>query len=143
MVRAKYFTNSILRQVQTHKRRSMSTASTSFSPDYLQGDKTHFGFEEVPIDMKEEKVRDVFRNVADSYDVMNDFMSGGLHRLWKDELLNMTGVRSIAKAIRSSSPSLNTGSINDGKQTPMLSMLDVAGGTGDVAFRFLEAASCK
>ena len=60
--------------------------------DYVEGPTTHFGFEDVPIDQKESKVRSVFQNVAESYDVMNDLMSGGLHRYWKDELLSMTGV---------------------------------------------------
>lgn len=75
---------------------------------------------------------------------MNDFMSGGLHRLWKDELLNMTGVGSIAKALRSSSSPqpISSESTSTSTSNPLLSILDVAGGTGDVAFRFLEAASC-
>lgn len=122
------------------RRREFST-NASFPPDYVKGTTTHFGFEEVPIKKKEDKVRDVFKNVADNYDVMNDFMSGGLHRLWKDELLNMTGVGAIANALRSSS-SAQTRNSDKTKSPPLLSILDVAGGTGDVAFRFLEAASC-
>ncbi|KAJ3106397.1 2-hexaprenyl-6-methoxy-1,4-benzoquinone methyltransferase [Phlyctochytrium planicorne] len=61
-------------------------------------------------------VGQVFRNVADKYDVMNDFMSAGIHRLWKDHF------------VRTLSPSHNT------------KLLDVAGGTGDIAFRFLDYA---
>mmetsp|Transcript_12758 Transcript_12758/g.16167 ORF Transcript_12758/g.16167 Transcript_12758/m.16167 type:complete len:345 (-) Transcript_12758:89-1123(-) len=120
---------------------SFSQLSTTSTPeDYLKGTTTHFGFEEVLVNQKEEKVKDVFRSVADNYDVMNDFMSGGLHRLWKDELLNMTGVRSIASALRSSSHSHKEEQSEEAGH--LLSILDVAGGTGDVAFRFLEAASC-
>lgn len=123
---------------------SFSTNSSAPPTDYLKGSTTHFGFEDVPIGQKEDKVRDVFKNVADSYDVMNDFMSGGLHRLWKDELLNMTGVRAIGSALRSSSDTQKDASdaINEEKAGRLLSILDVAGGTGDVAFRFLEAAGC-
>ncbi|KAL2916422.1 hypothetical protein HK105_204178 [Polyrhizophydium stewartii] len=75
---------------------------------------THFGFRTVRKDDKETLVGEVFRNVADKYDVMNDFMSGGIHRLWKDHFIS-----SIAPS-------------------PTTQLLDVAGGTGDIAFRFLD-----
>lgn len=111
---------------------SLASSTTGSPPqDYVQGSTTHFGFENVPISEKESKVRNVFENVAESYDVMNDLMSGGLHRYWKDELLSMTGVGPICQALRSNT--LDKGEF---------SILDVAGGTGDVAFRFLEAAGC-
>ncbi|KAJ1953148.1 2-hexaprenyl-6-methoxy-1,4-benzoquinone methyltransferase [Linderina pennispora] len=75
---------------------------------------THFGFKTVPEAQKESLVRGVFSNVASNYDIMNDAMSMGIHRLWKDHL------------IRKMSPS------------PDAKLLDVAGGTGDIAQRFLE-----
>ncbi|KAI9352464.1 UbiE/COQ5 methyltransferase, partial [Zopfochytrium polystomum] len=75
---------------------------------------THFGFRTVPEDVKESLVGGVFSNVADKYDVMNDVMSGGVHRLWKDYF-----VRALAPG-------------------PDMQLLDVAGGTGDIAFRFLD-----
>lgn len=78
---------------------------------------THFGYEDVLEDEKAEKVHKVFSNVAKSYDNMNDAMSFGLHRLWKDELLRV---------------------LNPGHD---MSLLDVAGGTGDIAFRFLNYKS--
>jgi len=59
-------------------------------------------------------VGEVFSSVASSYDVMNDLMSGGIHRLWKDDL------------------------IRELQPTPRMHLLDVAGGTGDIAFRFLD-----
>jgi hypothetical protein len=105
-------------------------STTTLPPDYVKGSTTHFGFEEVPISAKEDKVKDVFKNVADNYDVMNDFMSGGLHRLWKDELLNMTGVKSIAKALRSTKIVQHESSGNPGDRNCLLNILDVAGGTG-------------
>ncbi len=94
--------------------------------------------------------------MADNYDVMNDFMSGGLHRHWKDELLRMTGVKSMAGALRRRGAAYAFSSLDDkdgrvggGKGKgggdvgiPLLSILDVAGGTGDVAFRFIDAANC-
>lgn len=103
----------------------LSSGSSSTSTPYISGDSTHFGYETVNVDEKEERVRRVFDNVADSYDVMNDLMSAGLHRCWKDSLLQMSGVTELARIAR--------------RVNRELSILDVAGGTGDVAFRFLEA----
>ena len=76
-----------------------------------------FGFERVALAEKQARVDDVFRSVAKRYDLMNDLMSGGLHRAWK------------AQAIAMLRPS----------RTRPFRHLDVAGGTGDVAFRVLEA----
>ncbi|PQE21460.1 ubiquinone biosynthesis methyltransferase coq5 protein [Rutstroemia sp. NJR-2017a BBW] len=84
---------------------------------------THFGFETVPEAEKEARVAGVFSNVAASYDAMNDFMSLGIHRLWKDHF-----VRSI-----------NPG--NSPTPAPGWKMLDIAGGTGDIAFRLLDHAT--
>ncbi|XP_061783769.1 2-methoxy-6-polyprenyl-1,4-benzoquinol methylase, mitochondrial [Nerophis lumbriciformis] len=75
---------------------------------------THFGFETVPEEEKAKKVYEVFENVAQKYDVMNDAMSLGIHRLWKDALLHAMHPQ------------------------PGTRLLDVAGGTGDIAFRFLD-----
>ncbi|HJP37609.1 MAG: bifunctional demethylmenaquinone methyltransferase/2-methoxy-6-polyprenyl-1,4-benzoquinol methylase UbiE [Gammaproteobacteria bacterium] len=69
---------------------------------------THFGYEEVATSQKAGRVRDVFDSVAQNYDLMNDLMSGGLHRLWKRFTLTKTGLRSGDYA------------------------LDVAGGTADL-----------
>ncbi|KAJ3278002.1 2-hexaprenyl-6-methoxy-1,4-benzoquinone methyltransferase [Borealophlyctis nickersoniae] len=77
---------------------------------------THFGFKTVPEDVKENLVGQVFGNVASKYDLMNDVMSGGVHRLWKDHF-----IRTLAPG-------------------PKTELLDVAGGTGDIAFRFLDYA---
>jgi len=77
---------------------------------------THFGYQEVPEDQKAGMVHGVFTNVASKYDIMNDVMSGGIHRLWKDAMMDWLAPR-------------------DGQK-----LLDVAGGTGDVAFRFLKRA---
>jgi demethylmenaquinone methyltransferase / 2-methoxy-6-polyprenyl-1,4-benzoquinol methylase len=77
-------------------------------------DKTHFGFEEVATGDKAERVRGVFDSVADRYDLMNDLMSLGLHRLWKRFAVNATGVRSGMR------------------------VLDLAGGTGDLAALFAD-----
>jgi demethylmenaquinone methyltransferase/2-methoxy-6-polyprenyl-1,4-benzoquinol methylase len=72
-------------------------------------EQTHFGFETVPAANKAERVRAVFDSVAPNYDLMNDLMSGGLHRLWKRFALGHTGLR------------------------PGDAALDVAGGTGDLS----------
>ena len=54
---------------------------------------THFGFQQVPEDEKSAKVREVFKSVAPSYDIMNDLMSGGLHRLWKRFTVDLANVK--------------------------------------------------
>jgi demethylmenaquinone methyltransferase / 2-methoxy-6-polyprenyl-1,4-benzoquinol methylase len=81
------------------------------------GAETHFGYRNVPLDAKQGLVDDVFHRVADRYDLMNDLMSLGLHRVWKDIL--------VAK-------------VRPPRDRPF-AHLDVAGGTGDVAFRVAAA----
>jgi demethylmenaquinone methyltransferase / 2-methoxy-6-polyprenyl-1,4-benzoquinol methylase len=78
---------------------------------------THFGYADVPLGDKQGLVDDVFHTVASRYDLMNDLMSGGLHRVWKDIL--------VAK-------------VHPSRVRPFRH-LDVAGGTGDVAFRIAAA----
>jgi demethylmenaquinone methyltransferase / 2-methoxy-6-polyprenyl-1,4-benzoquinol methylase len=82
---------------------------------------THFGFETVPLAAKQGRVDEVFHSVAAKYDVMNDAMSAGLHRVWKDALVAQ---------------------LRPPSHRPWRH-LDVAGGTGDVAFRILDAAGAK
>ncbi len=79
--------------------------------------QAHFGRRTVPLADKQDLVDDVFRKVADRYDLMNDLMSFGLHRAWKDNL--------VAR-------------VHPSKRRPF-THLDVAGGTGDVAFRIARA----
>lgn len=83
------------------------------------GMETSFGFQDVSDGEKQARVNDVFHRVAKRYDVMNDLMSGGLHRVWKDLMIAWL------------SPS----------RTANWKVLDVAGGTGDVAFRIIEASN--
>lgn len=78
---------------------------------------THFGFTDVPLAEKQGLVDDVFHKVAGRYDLMNDLMSAGMHRLWKDALISM---------------------LRPPRHRPF-DHLDVAGGTGDIAFRVLDA----
>jgi demethylmenaquinone methyltransferase/2-methoxy-6-polyprenyl-1,4-benzoquinol methylase len=87
-------------------------------PSMTPGDSTHFGFRDVPLHEKQRMVDEVFHSVAGRYDLMNDLMSAGMHRAWKDALISKLR------------PPL-------GAQT--FSVLDVAGGTGDIAFRIVEA----
>jgi demethylmenaquinone methyltransferase / 2-methoxy-6-polyprenyl-1,4-benzoquinol methylase len=82
------------------------------------GDETHFGYETIPLSEKQGRVDDVFHSVARRYDLMNDLMSGGLHRLWKDALVT---------------------AVHPPKSTRPFKLLDVAGGTGDIAFSVVEA----
>lgn len=92
------------------------------------GAKTDFGFREVDKEKKEEMVREVFSKVARKYDIMNDLMSGGIHRLWKDEFVNMIGLQSSASRYVVTPP--------ENRRIPRL--LDVAGGTGDISFRVAQ-----
>jgi demethylmenaquinone methyltransferase/2-methoxy-6-polyprenyl-1,4-benzoquinol methylase len=75
-------------------------------------EKTHFGFTQVPEEEKAQRVAGVFSSVAQKYDVMNDLMSGGLHRLWKSFAIELSGTRKGQR------------------------VLDVAGGTGDLSRAF-------
>jgi demethylmenaquinone methyltransferase/2-methoxy-6-polyprenyl-1,4-benzoquinol methylase len=84
------------------------------------GEGTHFGFRQVPVEDKQALVDDVFHSVAGRYDLMNDLMSGGLHRAWKDALV--MAVNPPPK----------------GRERPF-HLLDLAGGTGDIAFRVAGA----
>jgi demethylmenaquinone methyltransferase/2-methoxy-6-polyprenyl-1,4-benzoquinol methylase len=77
---------------------------------------THFGFQTVDEDAKAGMVHGVFTNVASKYDVMNDAMSMGIHRIWKEAMMDWLAPRGGQK------------------------LLDVAGGTGDVSFKFLKRA---
>ncbi|KAJ9631829.1 2-hexaprenyl-6-methoxy-1,4-benzoquinone methyltransferase [Taxawa tesnikishii (nom. ined.)] len=93
---------------------------------------THFGFQTIPDSLKESKVGQVFSSVASSYDTMNDLMSMGIHRLWKDHF-----VRSLNPG-STSSFSHSAGSV---PQKQGWTILDIAGGTGDIAFRMLDHAT--
>jgi len=95
----------------------------------LPRDHTHFGFREVPLERKQGLVDDVFHSVARRYDLMNDLMSGGLHRAWKDALV--TAVNPPRRR-----PARETAA-----NAPPFALLDLAGGTGDIAFRVIEAGS--
>ena len=84
--------------------------------DETDDSTTHFGFQTVPEAEKAGRVQGVFTSVASRYDIMNDVMSAGIHRLWKDAMMDWLAPRRGQR------------------------VLDVAGGTGDIAFRFLRRA---
>ena len=85
----------------------------------MENNKTHFGFKEVDRDKKSGLVKNIFSNVAKKYDLMNDLMSAGTHRLWKNTMINHIDFFDNIKII------------------------DVAGGTGDIAFRIAKTAHEK
>jgi len=82
--------------------------------DKRSDDKTHFGYETVDTSDKQQRVAGVFHSVASQYDVMNDLMSGGIHRLWKRVTIDQSGVQKGSK------------------------VLDIAGGTGDLTWQFSQ-----
>jgi len=90
----------------------MSNQSAPSSLDKDPQATTHFGFRDVPVAEKQQKVAGVFHSVAQKYDLMNDLMSGGVHRLWKRATIEMSGARRGHK------------------------ILDLAGGTGDLTRLF-------
>src|SRR5260370_28196480 len=81
---------------------------------------THFGFRDVPVGDKQTLVNDVFHSVAERYDLMNDLMSAGLHRGWKNLMIN---------------------ALNPPPGDTPFALLDVAGGTRDIALRAAQAAA--
>ncbi len=92
---------------------------TSHSDDQAGAPHTHFGFETIPAAEKQGRVDEVFHRVAARYDLMNDLMSGGMHRLWKDAMITW---------------------LAPPRRGPF-KVLDVAGGTGDIAFRIARKAA--
>jgi len=80
---------------------------------------THFGFRDVELGEKQTLVNDVFHSVAKRYDLMNDLMSGGMHRLWKEAMIT---------------------ALNPPRTDAPFALLDVAGGTGDISFRAAKAS---
>ncbi|MGK0498766.1 MAG: demethylmenaquinone methyltransferase/2-methoxy-6-polyprenyl-1,4-benzoquinol methylase [Oceanicoccus sp.] len=94
-------------------------SNSNDSSDQPQGDSTHFGFKTVASDSKAFMVAGVFHSVAAKYDVMNDLMSAGIHRIWKRFTIELSGVR------------------------PGHKVLDIAGGTGDLAAKFSRIVGPK
>ncbi|KFH46086.1 2-methoxy-6-polyprenyl-1,4-benzoquinol methylase-like protein [Hapsidospora chrysogenum ATCC 11550] len=108
------------RGVVSTRQFSVSCSRLNASESRGEERKTHFGYETINESEKQSRVAGVFTNVAESYDKMNDLMSLGVHRLWKDYFVS----------------SLNPGATNPIGQPQRV--LDVAGGTGDIAFRMLH-----
>lgn len=95
-------------------------AKSDIEPETAE-ETAHFGFKTISRDEKQERVDEVFSRVASRYDLMNDLMSGGLHRLWKDAVIDW-----MAPPAKGA-----------------FELLDVAGGTGDIAFRFAARTDPK
>ena len=93
-----------------------SSSPSSTTPGPSGNTTTHFGFRTIPEESKETLVRGVFDSVASRYDIMNDAMSLGVHRLWKDSFVSL---------------------LRPGSKGPVR-CVDVAGGTGDIALRILD-----
>jgi demethylmenaquinone methyltransferase/2-methoxy-6-polyprenyl-1,4-benzoquinol methylase len=110
--------------------------------------ETHFGYRQVPLDHKQALVDDVFHKVARRYDLMNDLMSAGLHRAWKDALVTAINPPTKGRPGRLEETKGRPGRLEDTKGRPGrleekperdFALLDVAGGTGDVSFRTIRA----
>jgi ubiquinone/menaquinone biosynthesis C-methylase UbiE len=88
----------------------------------MEKDKTHFGFKEVDRDQKASLVKEIFSGVAKKYDLMNDLMSAGVHRLWKNKMVEEINFSDSKKSYQA---------------------IDLAGGTGDIAFRISKKAHAQ
>ncbi len=88
----------------------------------MESSKTHFGFKQVDRDQKSDLVREIFSNVAKKYDLMNDLMSVGVHRLWKNKMVEGINFLDKQKKYRT---------------------IDLAGGTGDIAFRIAKKSQTE
>ncbi len=88
----------------------------------MKEEKTHFGFKQVNRDEKAGLVKEIFSGVAKKYDLMNDLMSGGIHRLWKNKMVEHIDFSNTNKSYN---------------------IIDLAGGTGDIAFRIIKKAQTK
>lgn len=95
----------------------MPNQQKTAAPEMNTDETAPFGFRQVAKDAKQGMVNEVFSNVASQYDKMNDLMTGGIHRLWKDDFVT---------------------ELNPPRNDQSFKVLDMAGGTGDIAFRILQ-----
>ena len=109
------------RPSQSHRYISRTVSLWNEQPGADSLKTTHFGYQTVPESSKEGLVKEVFSSVASKYDLMNDAMSLGIHRLWKNHFVSL---------------------LDPGRKGP-LKCIDVAGGTGDIATRILDHAREK
>ncbi|KAL4456911.1 hypothetical protein ABPG74_014549 [Tetrahymena malaccensis] len=114
-----------LNQVVLKGARCFSSNQTQNNAQTTQ--EANFGYKKVDINQKQSMVNQVFHSVADKYDIMNDILSLGIHRCWKEEFVNDLGVLRPTKIQE-----------KDQVIEQPARVLDVAGGTGDIAFRILE-----
>ncbi|GMH64953.1 hypothetical protein TrLO_g5245 [Triparma laevis f. longispina] len=125
----------MLRQSSPLARRLLSTsASSSSTTSTTHFSTTHFGSKTVPMSSKADLVGEVFSSVAGNYDVMNDVMSAGVHRLWKDYFVSDVMRVGETTSYLSQNPPTPTS-----PPIPYFRHLDVAGGTGDISFRSLDS----
>jgi demethylmenaquinone methyltransferase / 2-methoxy-6-polyprenyl-1,4-benzoquinol methylase len=103
------------------------------TPMRTRDDHSHFGFRDVPLADKQGLVDGVFASVASRYDLMNDLMSAGLHRAWKDALVTLINPP----------PKGRPGRLDKKTTDRPFALLDVAGGTGDIAFRVVDAGGAE
>ena len=112
-------TGTIARGTRLRYCRRLMSSPTNEGQRTRVAHQTKFGFRDVPENERQGLVNEVFATVAERYDLMNDLMSGGLHRLWKNDLI---------------------GWLNPPRNDRSFRLLDVAGGTGDVAIRYARAS---
>jgi 2-methoxy-6-polyprenyl-1,4-benzoquinol methylase len=117
-------------EINKTEQKPQETSDKNLNSSQSTNDYTSFGYKSVKKEERQSLVNTVFANVASSYDIMNDAMSLGIHRIWKNEFVNSIGL------LRH-----NTVYDAEGKsREEKLKIIDVAGGTGDIAFRIWEKA---
>ncbi|KAL8429854.1 hypothetical protein ACSSS7_006302 [Eimeria intestinalis] len=125
-------------------------ASRAFSTGGLKSEEfTSFGYRQVPVEEKKKLVDNLFTTVAGKYDLMNDLMSWGIHRIWKNHFVDLVNFPPVQQA-RAGGPqegfaetalgAPGEASRGPSAQPEAFTVLDLAGGTGDIAFRLIDRA---
>lgn len=106
----------------------------------MEENKTHFGFKQVNREEKAGLVKEIFSGVAKKYDLMNDLMSGGVHRIWKNKMVEEITLQKNSKI----DLEMKSSRMRDFPHIRgVVRMIDLAGGTGDIAFRIAKKAREK
>ncbi|MBU6339455.1 MAG: class I SAM-dependent methyltransferase [Rickettsiales bacterium] len=105
----------------------------------MSNEKVDFGFKKVNREEKSHLVKEIFSGVAKKYDLMNDLMSGGVHRIWKNKMIEEVDFSSVERS-RNHEKSANNFDRGFDCAQPTIKIIDLAGGTGDIAFRIVKKA---
>lgn len=106
----------------------------------MNSEKVDFGFKKVNREEKSHLVKEIFSGVAKKYDLMNDLMSGGVHRIWKNKMIEEVDFASVERSRNHEKSANNFERVTPVKGSDPIKIIDLAGGTGDIAFRIVKKA---